>query len=292
MIQRIKNSLAFRSGKVFQKMAHMLPDPVYRSAPPASFRLITLTGKGYLDMLNECLMSINLFWTKHPKLILGSDGSCDAEYIRKYISWWKGPVEIISWEDSRDWAQAQGLDNLARFSENAAMGKKLCFTMHLAASGEGTLWCDSDFLWYDDFTAPESEHPVHMMATEDYQPSYDPSLFPVYPELPDKLPWINAGILWWKGDYLNDPLTQFLITKIPPTGNHFTEQTWMAIRMHMGNYPIFPPERITCRAEDQKTWHISFKNKKWLARHYTGVIRHLFWRDALALRMGIRPDGK
>jgi len=288
MLTRYTNSFAFRSGKFYHWILNRLPNPVFIPAPLSSFTLISITGKKYLSMLRENLNSINSHWSHKPSVVLCSDGSMSPEEIKNSFNWWKAPLEVIHWEDSRNWALANGHDALASYCDKKPMGKKFCFVLHQASRFQRTLWCDADYLWFKDYTPPPDQPNFYMMATVDFQPAYDPAISAFRPQMETTQPFVNAGILWFCGNYASHPQTQERMKIIPPDGNHFTEQTWMALNILENNFPLFPKEEIICAVDDQMSLRLSYPGKPWVARHYVGNIRHIFWRDALGLRLNIK----
>jgi hypothetical protein len=287
MLQKFKNSIAFRSGPWAHSILNILPDPVYTHAPDAGFNLITVTGKAFLDMLRECLVSVMKAWDTRPGLVITTDGSCSIDEVYNALKWWKGPLEVISWETSRDWARLQGLHNLVDYCEKRPLGKKLCFTLHQASLGKPILWCDADVLWFKHFSPPPINDSFQVRTTVDFQPCYDPALYPIMPDLETTKPWVNTGIMYWTGNMMGNQHVQDLLPGIPNDGNHFTEQTWIALLMHRAGFPFLEKHLYVCFTQDQRDWHISYRNQEWICRHYVGPVRNLFWRDALALRLGI-----
>jgi len=288
MLQKIKNSFAFRSGPWAHSLLNALPAPRYIEAPDAGFNLITVTGKAFLDMLRECLVSVMYAWPNRPGLVITTDGSCTPDEVYAALKWWKGPLKVIPWQESRDWALAQGLHNLVSYCEKRPLGKKLCFTLHQASLGVPLMWCDADVLWFRPFQPNLPTDTFQVSTTIDFQPCYDTALYKLMPDLEQRLPWVNTGIMFWSGNLLDNPHVQALLPGIPEDGNHFTEQTWIALLMHTAGFPFFDKSLYVCFTEDQRALHISYQNQKWLCRHYVGPVRNVFWRDALALRLGIR----
>ncbi|HVT58068.1 MAG TPA: hypothetical protein VHR45_06690 [Thermoanaerobaculia bacterium] len=170
------------------------------------------------------------------------------------------------------------------------MGRKLAAIADSALEGP-TLYSDVDVLW---FRFPPSIN--HFMSSEspalamspDTQPSYDKALVPsLLPHLASR-PFYCAGLLYASGDFLNTCQAADLLAYAADHGIGVTEQTILAAVDHELGGVSWPSGEIALLDDDRFSLAPSFINTRWAARHYVGQVRHIFWRDALALRLGIQ----
>lgn len=284
MLQNIARSYAFRSGALYRAILKNLPAPAYTSGPEAPFRFISLCGQKHLDMLNECLRSVNKTWTIRPELVIYSDGSMEEGEIRKSLRWWKGSLRTGMPDALIAWAENKAYTSLADFARKEAVGRKLTLILQEAEQGP-VLWCDTDILW---FRQPELPQPdsgqIILKTSEDFQPAYDPALENASGDLLKTKPFINTGLV-----YLNTNLMEVASLKpwtelLNASPNHFTEQTFLALAVKSLQQQIWPLSEIACFQSDKFDLSPSFPGQKWTARHYVGPVRHIFWKDALKLR--------
>jgi len=291
MLKRLANSWAFRSGPICRALLNLLPVPRYRTAPEAPFVFITMAGAGLLDMLREQLASICCSWSVRPRLVICSDGSVPPSAIERSLAWWRGPKEVMVWQDSQAWARREGFERVAAFCESEPVGKKLAFALHQSSRFPDCVWSDADCLWFRDLAKPSGAEDAWFAACRDYQPAYDRG-FPGFTAAMDiRPPFVNSGVMWFHGHPLTNAKVRDSLGDLPAEVNHFTEQTWVALNVMRHGFPLFETEQIYCSQDDQKSLRLSFMGRPWSARHYVGPVRHVFWRDALALRFGFGATG-
>jgi hypothetical protein len=120
----------------------------------------------------------------------------------------------------------------------------------------------------------------------DRRPAYDEDL------VPDRLPhlarppYFCAGLLYAAGDLLAACDVASLLDHAAERGIGVTEQTILAQADHLLGGRSWPAEEIALQDEDRASLGPTFRGRPWAARHYVGAVRHIFWRDALALRIG------
>lgn len=284
MTWRIQKTLAFRSVEVYRSLCRLWGNPQYRSGPDLPFRLLSMAGKKHLDLLNQCLISIHQNWEGRPPLRLYSDGTVSVEEMQDKFSWWKGPVNWGSQEDILNWVKQTGSEALLRFAEKEAVGRKLACILKEGAES-GVLWCDTDILWYKPFPEVKSDKPLTLKTSMDYQAAYEQGLYAHAEECLSAPPYINTGLVYLKGNLLGEPRLQQWLSRIADSPNHFTEQTFLAIAIKVLKEDIWSLEEIACFQSDKYELKPSFPGKPWLARHYVGPVRHIFWKDAFFNRL-------
>jgi hypothetical protein len=139
---------------------------------------------------------------------------------------------------------------------------------------------------------------------EDCVPSYDERLL-ARMGIKDLqcCPPMNCGLVFIQGDLLSgcaqsEFLNTFLDASAEATVN-FTEQTFFALAAKRLGYEPWPADQIALFTTDKywPVWPNYYPHfRGWIARHYVGPVRPLFWRDAVALevvrRLGRVPDSR
>lgn len=284
MFTKIKQSIAFRSGPVFQKLCLSLPNPGYQSGESCSFRLLSMTGAKHLDMLNQCLISLHNTWHARPDLIIYSDGTVSLQALKSKLNWWKGNIKFGTQEEILAWTAQSGSPALHSFACKEAVGRKLSCIL-LEATDAPVLWCDTDILWFKQIGNLVNPGELQLQVSEDYQAAYDGYISEKCQEVLRNPPYINTGLVYLQGNLLNEkPLIPWL-NELDKKPNHFTEQTFLAIAVKLLNGKMWSLNEIACLQSDRFKLSPSFKGKNWIARHYVGPVRHLFWRDAFFTRI-------
>jgi hypothetical protein len=214
----------------------------------------------------------------------------DLPLVRRRLGWWPG-VEVVDWRDLGSSLFADRFGSLLRFADREPMGRKL--TAIVASALEGpTLYSDVDFLW---FRYPPSldtllarPRPVLAMS-RDYQPTYDTQLVPRVLDQLAAPPFYCAGLLFAHGDFLAECDVASLLEHAATHGSGVTEQTILAEANRQLGGASWPVDEIALNVDDQASLGPSYRHRPWAARHYVGGVRHIFWRDAVALRAGVGP---
>lgn len=286
MTWRIQKTLAFRSGNWYRLLYGCMSNPVYRNGPQPSFRLLSMAGKKHLELLNACLISIHQNWEVRPELLLYSDGSVSIREMQETFQWWKGPIYWGTQEDILNWTAQTGSVALMEFARKEPVGRKLACILK-EGEHNGVLWCDTDILWYKPLPEPEPQEGLTLKTSTDYQAAYDAVLETAAQHILATPPFINTGLVYLKGNLINHPLAADWLNRLADAPNHFTEQTFLAILMKLLKQEVWTLEEIACLQQDRYQLAPSYPGKPWLARHYVGPVRHLFWRDAFLNRMKI-----
>jgi hypothetical protein len=292
LLARAANSFAFRSGGLYKFLLSLLPVP-YRSKPGMQdMTFLSLVGRSHLDMLMYCLYSLNLSWSSLPALLIVSDGSVSTRSIHRKLARWKGLKEVRMWEDCV--AVLPGSDDcpmLHRFVSQHAYGKKLLSILYAASRG-ATLWCDADVLWFrhPELLGSSSDVNFFIRCSEDFQPSYDRGMLVENETSLLAEPYINVGLVLIKGDLASSFAWSRIerMLALASDWGHFPEQTLLALVCKESGCNTWPLDEIACFQSDQQSHLPTFLSKKWHARHYVGPVRHLFWRDAFYLRIGLK----
>lgn len=285
----LKDYLAFRARTVYRLVLKVLPLP---QTPPKSeqdLTLVSMCGAKYIGLLQQSLFSLYREWTLLPKLHIVSDGSVTVSELQNALHWWSGTKEFSSWEESVAYHEQRGRRSIVQFAQSNVMGKKLAVILKAGEQGP-TLWCDSDILWFKQLpNIPKVDQtntrPV-LKISEDFQPSYDPRLIESGLSHLTQPPYRNAGLIYIQGEVLKHCKLQPLLDLAAEKPSNDAEQTIFAEANYQLNSGIWLRDEIACFAEDAITTRPQYAGKNWVARHYIGPVRHLFWRDALILRVG------
>jgi hypothetical protein len=287
----LKKMVAFRARTVYRIALSVLPKPHTPPKPEQDLTFISMCGEKYLGLLQECLLSLYEAWPILPKLHIVSDGTVTVSNLQKKLDWWPGTKTFSLWEESATYHNERGRKSIVEFAQNHIMGKKLAVILKAGEQGP-TLWCDSDILWFKDFPSIPNHDDVNTLAflkiSEDYQPSYDPRLIEYGLKHLDFPPYRNAGLIYIQGELLNHCNLQPLIDLAAEKPCHVSEQTIFAEANYQLNSGIWLRDEIACFSDDREVSFPQYEDKNWVARHYIGPVRHLFWRDAFLLRLGLK----
>jgi hypothetical protein len=288
MFHLIKNSLAFRSALFFKVFCGITFLRKKASKEMSDLTLITLTGKKHTGLLTECLLSIYRSSSLLPKLAIISDGSISSEELEKKLNWWPGNINIYMPDEIFDYHKHR--DELLVFAKKNPMGLKMALILRFAELGP-TFYTDTDVIWYKDIhSLVPADQSIKIQMSPDYQPAYDENLISDKPYSDIKYsPWFCAGIMYAHGNLYNTlPEIKKLTLKAMIKSNHFSEQTIFAAANYFNGKSSWPIKEVTCFQSDQLTLKPSYIGQHWICRHYVGPVRHIFWRDAFFLRLGIK----
>lgn len=289
---KAKRSFAFRSGPLYKRALAMLPPPKVNAKPRFDVPLITMCGGKHLPLLVEMLHSISLYWSRLPEVTVINDGSIKQADIERQLAWWPGDLKLTHWKDYQEYHRQRGRAALVEYAEKSPFGRKLSAMLAWSETGQ-TFWCDCDLLFYTDFvpflTKPQVSSPF-LLATQDWIYAYDEHLLAAGLSYLLDRPQVNSGVCLFEGNLYRDCQLEPLIRLAAVQYNWFTEQTIIAHALYQVGRIEWPLEIIRVFDDDKFSILPTYLHQRWIARHYTNNIRHLFWRDALALRLGIgRP---
>jgi len=289
----ITNSLAYRSGPVYRRFLSALPAPrKLRDKEDMEGVFVTMCGERHLLMLEQTLFSIAIFSERYPRIHVYSDGSLAPQKILDRLAWWPGEIASPDTKPYETWTRKNDWPALLEYSHKNGFGRKL---LVIAAEAEKNpfVWFDADILFYSDianfFDQSEGEQQTPISSALDWCYGYDDYLTNGPLAWLKELPPVNTGFLQvtrgFYGDFGLEELVSFGIASCNP----FTEQTILASVIHRVGNIKWSLSEIDISDDDKRSLRPTFLRKKVPCRHYITPIRHLFWRDALALRLGLRP---
>ena len=288
-IERIRNSLAYRLASPCRVILANW-SPAHLSAKPAfPITYLAFSGVAQIEMLRESIASLALAWDRLPALRIVGDGTLVPEAVRDTLKFWPADIEVLDWRRLVAPVQARGYGKLIAFAERVPMARKLVAVV-ASALERPTMYADTDVLWFRFPQVLRMEDALsrkpRIAMSPDYKASYDDSFVPsVLPHLA-RPPYLCAGILFANGDFLSMCRMDDLLEHAAVRGIERTEQTIFAEADHQLGGEVFSAAEFALFDDDRFSLGPSFVRRPWVARHYVGQVRHLFWRDALALRAG------
>ena len=257
------------------------------SEPESGLNYLTIAGRAHWLMLRESMYSIYMSWKKLPTIIVVSDGSWSAADFYPVFSWWPGKINVLSREQIIADADAGGERELAQYAEASAWGLKIA-SIVLLARREPVLFVDADILWFADpadllgpndcWAEPRGVREIHCYQHRDLALRFCPQVL--------EPPFVNGGILALHREFLTSEILRAMVHEALADPNDGTfEQTIIATAVHSGAGLL--PERIDLVAFDDiyKFRHRNMRREGYYSRHYVYWMRHLFYRDALKLRL-------
>ena len=289
LARRINKSFAYRSGSLCREILRILPEPRLKKKDLLGIPLVTMTGRDHLLMLEQTLFTIAVHWKLIPNVVAVSDGSLSLSQIQEKLSWWPAGLDVMEWQELRDFHKEKGRFELAEYAEKHIFGRKLCVTLAMAEKTR-VLWCDCDILFFSDFSALIDTRPHDgplLHTAEDGIYSYDERLMKGKLEHLYSRPPVNAGLVLCEGNLYDSCALRGLINDGMLHCMDFTEQTIIAEAAFQVGSIAWNIEMIRMFDDDELTIRPTYLGKNWVARHYVFPIRHLFWHDALAVRLGV-----
>lgn len=283
LVSRARSSLAYRSGRLARAWLSVLPTARLRPRPTQPVTYVTLAGRAHRDLLRESIRSLAATWDCWPEqVVVVSDGSLAPSAATRLLSFYPGTVSISSW---RDVAPAE-YEVLEAFAEREPMARKIAAVAGLAREAT-VIYADVDVLWFRRPAIPEpfrSRVGPALLLSTDLRPAYDPRLVPGELAELAQPPYRCAGLLLARGDFLAAAGVDDLLEFGAGSGVPLTEQTLLAEASRRLGFTSWSMDEVFMSDRDAVSFRPSFIGRPWAARHYIGQVRHLFWRDALALR--------
>jgi nucleotide-diphospho-sugar transferase len=252
--------------------------------------MLLLTGRKHLGLLRESLLSLHNACQAIPRVRVVSDGTVSAAELREFLRWWPNTLETRDAEQLLAPHERKGRRALVDFARFHVMGKKMAAIVEACESGP-VLYSDVDVLWFRDPAALQSggNGAVTVTMCQDYQMSYDRQLIErLGLHSLESEPYVNAGLMWIRGNLWADTDLEAWLSEALKEYNFFSEQTMFAALAKTGAAPAWSPSKVACMNDDSTSLAPTYRRTQWIARHYVTTVRHLFWRDALSIRLGIR----
>ncbi|RYX87265.1 hypothetical protein EON73_01750 [bacterium] len=286
MLQRIHDSFAFRFPVLFYRnWLNFIKPPRPKDKPLAPFNYAVLCGKKHYQFLKQEFLSVQKQFTELPFAYVYLDFGFPDKHIKDIYSLYPASkLKVITAVDCLRYHQIKGNNILVNVAKMNPMVLKLAAVLQTVDLNIPLIYADTDILWLQDPIESIKtliKGPLNMHMQYDYQPGYDFNLIDktaltcLYEQ-----PYYCAGLMLIK--FLNNEQLATIYRMLPilaESSGHLSEQTIFAyLQKTIGASELTPDKYILNYADQFK---ISFTVKKqWIARHYIGPVRHLFWRDA------------
>jgi hypothetical protein len=255
--------------------------------PESSLCYLTIAARTHWLLLRESMFSVYRSWKKLPTITVVSDASWSAADFYPVFSWWPGKVDVLSREQIVADADAAGERELAQYAEASAWGCKVA-SIVLVARREPVLFVDADILWFKDpadllGTTDSWGKPRGVRESNCYQ--HRDMALRFCPQALEP-PYVNGGILALHGEFLTAGILRPMVNEAlaDPKDGAF-EQTIIASAVHRGA-GLLPGETSLVEFDDiDRFCHRNMIREGYYSRHYVNWMRHLFYRDALKLRL-------
>ncbi len=294
LYRRVADSVAFRSGPVYQRILRHWPARALAKPVAPELRVITMSGRNHVLLLEQMLATLAASWTELPSIHLLSDGTLRESDVAAVRRRYAGPITVVESAALEAHHAARARPELVRFCRENYFGRKLAFIMG-AADEHPSLWVDNDVLFFGDFSADlrrlAGRAPL-IGATRDasfgkterffgYDVPLAEHLFAGQPEAAA----VNAGFTFANGP-VYDTLQLAAVVRHALAGAHgyLTEQTIVAHAVRQSGGILWDAQTVYLDDKDMNTLGPTYRRQPWRARHYTGNVRHLFWRDAFYRR--------
>jgi hypothetical protein len=255
--------------------------------PESDLNYLTIGGRTHWLMLRESMFSLYKSWKTLPSVTVVSDGSWSAADFYPVFSWWPGKINVLSREQIIADADAAGERELAQYAESSAYGLKLA-SIILLARLEPVLFVDADILWFKD--------PGDLLGSNDlwakprgvresncYQ--HRDMALRVCPQVLGP-PFVNGSILALHGEFLTVEILRAMVREAlsDPKDGAF-EQTIIATAVKLRG-EFFQEKLVLVEFDDVDRFRSrDMRDEGYYSRHYVNWMRHLFYRDALRLRL-------
>ena len=255
--------------------------------PESGLHYLTVGGRSHWLMLRENMFSLYCSWKKLPTVTVVSDGSWSAADFHPVFSWWPGKVNVLSREEIIAQADAAGEGEIARYAEASGWGLKIA-SIVLLARREPVLFVDADILWFadpadllgpkDSWAEPRGVREGNCYQHQEMALRFCPNVL--------EPPYVNGGILALHGEFLTpDVLRPMVQQALTGAEDGAFEQTIIATAVHRGA-GLLPTKINLVEFDDiNRFCHRNMRSEGYYSRHYVNWMRHLFYRDALRLRL-------
>jgi hypothetical protein len=255
--------------------------------PESGMHYLTIAARTHWLLLRESMFSVYRSWKELPTITVVSDGSWAAADFYSVFSWWPGKINILSREQIIGQADAEGQPGLAEYAGASGWGLKVA-SIVLLARCEPVLFVDADILWFADpadLLGPSNvwAKPRGVRESNCYQ--HREMALRFCPKVLEP-PFVNGGIVALHGEFLPmDMLRAMLHEALTDAQNGTFEQTIIASAVHMGAGLLAGQINLVAFDDVDRLHYRDMKQEGYYSRHYVNWMRHLFYRDALKLRL-------
>ena len=283
-------NVSVRLGQLALNVLSRWPIHPVPAKPQSDLIYLTIAGRTHWLMLRESMFSLYKSWKKLPTITVVSDGSWSAADFYPVFSWWPAKINVLFREQIIADADASGERELAQYAEASAWGLKVA-SIVLLARREPVLFVDADMLWFADpidllgpshlWAEPRGVGENHCYQQREMALRFCPQVL--------EPPFVNGSILALHGEFLSAEILRAMVQEAlaDPNDGAF-EQTIIASAVHKGA-GLLPSDLSLVAFDDiDRFYHRNMRKEGYYSRHYVNWMRHLFYRDALNLRLQSR----
>lgn len=282
---RRKIPLSVRLGVCSEYLISRCSIPPLPEKPAADLDYVTMVGKPHALLLRESLLSVCRTWSRIPRLTVVSDGSWKAQEIQDFLAWWPQPVVCEEPPAILGRATTEESADLRKLAAAHPLGLKLA-TLAVHSAQHRFIFVDSDVLFFQDPLPWISVHNWEQSPAASVEPhgSFSRSLAEAICGAVLTPPFINSGFVLIGRPLSKSALWPLLLRKAAETpSEEFNEQTIIACLVRQDGQTI-SQDRFLNRFDDGEAIFPRL-SRNGGARHYVRYLRHLFYRDALLLRV-------
>jgi hypothetical protein len=286
-------NVSVRLGQLALNILSRWPIKPLPAKPESALNYLTIGGRSHWLILRESMFSLYKSWKKLPTITVVSDGSWSAADFYPVFSWWPGKINILSREQIIAKSDTAGERELAQYAEASGWGLKLA-SIVLLARQEPVLFVDADILWFadpadlfgpsDGWTKPRGVRESNCYQHRDMALRFCPEVL--------EPPFVNGSMLALQGEFLPAEILPAMVhdALADPKDGAF-EQTIIATAVKLRG-EFFPEKLILVEFDDVDRFRSrDMKDEGYYSRHYVSWMRHLFYRDALKLRLQRSHEG-
>src|SRR5438552_16495610 len=280
-------NVSVRLGEIAHSVLSHWPIRPQPAKPITNFCYLTMCDRAHWLMLRESLFSLHSSWTVLPWITVISDGSWTASEFADVFAWWPAPITVLTRQQICEAASSADLPELADYACESPYGLKLAAIV-IEARKQPVLFVDADILWFGDpllllgeptsWTKPrglwESNcHQRREMALRHCAQVLEP-------------PFVNSGIVALHGELMAPNLMRTMVQEsLPNPQDSSCEQTIIATAVKIDGELL--PEKLSLVEFDDvnKFRRRDMWDEGYYSRHYVNWMRHMFYRDALKLRL-------
>jgi hypothetical protein len=280
-------NISVRLGEIAQTLLSRWPIASQPAKPIVNFCYVAVSDRAHWLMLRESLFSVHRSWDSLPNVSVVSDGSWALDEFAKVFAWWPAPITVLTRHEICAAAFNAGFPELAEYARESLYGLKLAATV-TEAKKQPVLFVDADILWFRDpaflLGDPTSwEKPRALRESNCHQRREMATKH--CPEVLEP-PFVNSGIVALHGELMASELLRSMVQDaLRDPLDSSCEQTIIASAVKLGG-EFFPEKLSLVEFDDVHRFRSrNMSHEDYCSRHYVNWMRHLFYRDALKLRL-------
>ena len=280
-------NVSVRLGEIAQTVLSRWSIPPQPAKPTANFCYVAVSDRAHWLMLRENLFSLHSSWNALPKITVVSDGSWEADEFAEVFGWWPMPITALMRQNVCLAASRAGFPELADYAQQSIYG--LCLAAKITqADQQPMLFVDADILWFRDPASLLGDpalwvKPRALRENNCYQ-RRDMALRHCAQVL--EPPFVNSGIVALHGELMTPALLRRMVQDaLRNPQDSSCEQSIVASGVKLSG-EFFPEKLSLVEFDDVHRFRSrDMNNEGYYSRHYVNWTRHLFYRDALKLRL-------